>query len=88
MGIRKPASWMVRADDRILEWLESNVAGGPKSISDDPEIDYNREHIARRLRILNKGGLLERPQRGTYTLSDRGAQYLAGVEDLRDEPEP
>ena len=79
---------MQPADDRILEWLDSNVAGGPKSIADDEKIDLSRGTISRRLRILNRGELVERPQRGQYNLSDKGQQYLAGAIDLRDDPEP
>lgn len=79
---------MVRADDRILEWLDTNQVGGPKIIANSDEIDYGREHVARRLRILHNGDLVKRVQRGTYTLSGRGMEYLSGVRDLRDEPEP
>lgn len=91
MGIRKPADWMQPADDRILEYLESHQAAGPKLISEDDEVSLARSTIANRIRVLHAGGLVNRIQRGTYTLSDKGSRYLAGVEDLRDdrdEPEP
>lgn len=88
MGIRKPAEWMQPADDRILEYLESNQLGGPKKIAECEEIDLAKGTIARRIRVLNNGGLVDRPQRGTYTLSAKGREYLVGTIDLRDEPEP
>ena len=88
MAIRKPAKWMQPADNRILEYLSDHQAAGPKTIHECEEIDLAHSTISNRLRVLHEGGLVNRIQRGTYTLSDRGAQYLAGVEDLREEPEP
>lgn len=88
MGIRKPADWMQPADDRILEYLELHQAAGPKRIADDDEISIARSTAANRLRALHEGSLVKRIQRGTYTISDKGMQYLVGAIDLRDEPEP
>lgn len=88
MGIRKPAKWMQPADDRILEFLENNRAAGPKSIEENDEIDLARSTISNRLRVLHNGGLINRIQRGTYHITDKGSRYLVGAVDLRDEPEP
>lgn len=88
MAIRKPAKWMQPADNRILEYLETHPAAGPKTIEECDEIDLARSTVSNRLRVLHNGRLVNRIQRGTYTLSDKGRQYLVGAIDLRDEPEP
>ncbi len=67
---------MTRADDEILEYLETHGAGTPKSIAD--EIDRNNDYIGARCRKLASYGLVDRPSRGFYVLSESGAAYLEG----------
>jgi hypothetical protein len=88
MAIRRPADWMQASDDRILEYLDSMGDGGPSSIIDDGDFDFHRKTVGRRLRLLSKAGLVERVGRGVYRISNKGRRYLAGQEDLRDEPKP
>ncbi|WP_226042351.1 hypothetical protein [Natrinema sp. DC36] len=71
---------MTRADDEILEYLETNGAGTPKSISD--EIKRNNDYIGVRCRKLDSYGLVEKPSRGFYVLTDSGEEYLEGDLDV------
>lgn len=79
---------MQAVDDRILEWLDSEGAQTPKSIVDEWGLDYHRETVGRRLRLLLKSGLVEKVGRGVYRITPKGRGYLAGQEDLRDVEEP
>ena len=88
MALRLPADWMKPIDDRLLEYLDAEGTATPKSIADDSRIDYDRQYIGVRLRTLQETGLIEKVGRGVYRITDRGQGYLAGVEDLREEPEP
>ncbi|QCS42006.1 hypothetical protein FEJ81_06410 [Natrinema versiforme] len=74
--MRKRAEWMTRADDEILEYLETHGAGTLKSIAD--EIDRNNDYIGTQCRTLASYGLVNRPSRGFYVLSKSGGAYLAG----------
>ncbi|WP_245852942.1 winged helix-turn-helix domain-containing protein [Natrinema ejinorense] len=67
---------MTRADDEILEYLGSNQAGTPKVIAD--ALDRNNNYIGVRCRKLVSYGLLERPSRGFYVITDEGKSYLEG----------
>ncbi|MFA9428397.1 hypothetical protein [Natronorubrum sp. A-ect3] len=67
---------MTRADDEILEYLQSRGAGTPKSIAD--EIDRNNNYIGVRCRKLASYGLVDRPSRGFYVITDYGTEYLEG----------
>ena len=75
-AMRKRAEWMTRADDEILEYLQSQGAGTPKSIAD--EIDRNNNYIGVRCRKLASYGLVDRPSRGFYVITDYGTEYLEG----------
>ncbi|WP_123619203.1 winged helix-turn-helix domain-containing protein [Halorubrum sp. CSM-61] len=75
--MRKPADWMqMPTDDRILEVLESGFRFTPAVIAEN--IDKSRTHVSRRLSELTDYGLVERPKRGYYEITDRGREYLAG----------
>ncbi|QFU82308.1 hypothetical protein GCU68_07105 [Natronorubrum aibiense] len=74
--MRKRADWMTRADDEILEFLDSQGAGTPKLIAN--EIDRNNNYIGVRCRKLSSYGLVDRPSRGFYVITDRGTAYLEG----------
>ncbi|WP_254524360.1 winged helix-turn-helix domain-containing protein [Natrinema caseinilyticum] len=67
---------MTRADDEILEYLASETAGTPKVIAD--ALDRNNNYIGVRCRKLASYGLLERPSRGFYVISETGNSYLEG----------
>ncbi|QLG48622.2 winged helix-turn-helix domain-containing protein [Natrinema halophilum] len=67
---------MTRADDEILEYLSSETAGTPKVIAD--ALDRNNDYIGTRCRKLASYGLLERPSRGFYVISEEGNSYLEG----------
>ncbi|WP_206539060.1 hypothetical protein [Natrinema salifodinae] len=67
---------MTRADDEILEYLASETAGTPKVIAD--ALDRSNDYIGVRCRKLASYGLVERPSRGFYVISDTGASYLDG----------
>ena len=88
MGVRLSADWMTKADDRILEFLESEMKATPSEMADDARIRYDGQYIQQRLAVLLEAGLITRVHRGVYTLSSKGQEYLAGTADLRDEPEP
>ncbi|WP_204365904.1 helix-turn-helix domain-containing protein [Halobiforma nitratireducens] len=67
---------MTRADDEILEYLDTHGAGTPKSIAE--EIDRNNDYIGVRCRKLTSYGLVEKPSRGYYILSESAEAYLEG----------
>ncbi|GAB7120892.1 repressor [Natrinema saccharevitans] len=74
--MRKRAEWMTRADDEILEYLASETAGTPKVIAD--ALDRSNGYIGVRCRKLASYGLVERPSRGFYVITDAGTAYLEG----------
>lgn len=88
MAVRMPADWMVAADDRILEYLESDGVASVSTIDESDVVDYHYETISRRLRLLSKANIVERVGQGVYRLSGEGREYLVGARDLRDLPEP
>jgi restriction endonuclease Mrr len=73
---RQRADWMNPVDDQIMEILKDWGAGTPQSLAD--ELGKNNNYIGVRCRKLTKSGLLERPSRGLYTLTDLGEEYLEG----------
>lgn len=73
---RQRADWMNPVDDEIMELLDESGAGTPQSLAN--ELTKNNDYIGVRCRELASKGLLERPSRGLYVLTDEGKQYLAG----------
>ena len=73
---RQRAEWMKPADDQILETLEGQGAGTPKSLSD--ELDMNNDYVGTRCRTLVAYGLVDRVSRGLYAITDDGRAYLLG----------
>lgn len=73
---------MTRADDAILEFLLNKgnepIVANPSTV--EANIEYKISHIRRRLRALQKGGLVQYydEDRGLYQITDRGRAYLAG----------
>lgn len=72
--MRDRADWMVYADDPILEAMRDLRASSPQEVA--TETDYSREHVNRRMRNLYKYGLLDRPSRGLYRITDEAEEYL------------
>jgi DNA-binding MarR family transcriptional regulator len=77
---------MVKADDRILEYLDVEGPHSPKRISEDSRMLFKQKHINMRLLKLLDAGLVEKDKigRGIYSLTDEGEAYLAGEFDARD----
>jgi len=84
--MRQPAEWMqMPTDDRILEILKGGLRLTPAVIAEN--IDKSRTHVSRRLSELTDYGLVEKPKRGYYEITDRGREYLAGdlnADELKD----
>jgi len=81
--MRKPAEWMqMPTDDRILEVLEGGLRLTPAVIAEN--IDKSRTHVSRRLSDLTEKGLVEKPKRGYYEITDHGRAYLAGELDANE----
>lgn len=76
--IRVPADWMVRSDDRILEYLDYVGVAAPSAIESDERINISRTHISNRLRKLREAGLVENVGNGVYRITDTGSGYLRG----------
>lgn len=74
--MRQRAQWMNPIDDQIMEALADEGAGTPATLAD--KLTRNNDYVGVRCRKLTKYGLLDRPQRGFYTLTDLGQDYLDG----------
>lgn len=86
--VRKPADWMVRADDRILELLATGTERylyPPKMIYSNTTVGQN--WVYKRLRKLVDAGLVSN-QDGLYQLTDLGKAYLDGSISPEDIPHP
>ena len=75
--MRQPGEWMqMPTDDRILEVLETGLRFTPAVIAEN--IGKTREQVQRRVSELHDRGLVERPKRGYYEITEEGRAYLAG----------
>lgn len=88
MAVRLSADWMVKADDRILEFVEAEGARPPKLIAEDGRVRFSRQHISNRCRALAEAGLLQNIGNGIYRLTNSGSDYLAGELDAAELPDP
>ena len=87
-------SWMIAADDRILRELDKPSRGMTRG-NVALNTSFHPSHITRRLRILERAGLVESVERegrlDFWRLSDLGEQYVDDrlreqeIEDLLDE---
>lgn len=77
---------MKAADDRILEFLADTNAGTPQAIAD--ALSLNNNYVGVRCRKLVEAGLLERPARGLYMITDDGHAFLAADLDASTLPDP
>jgi len=74
---------MVRADDRILEFLSDEGPHSPTKISEDERVRFGSEYIGRRLREnLEPHGLVKNLGNGVYNITDNGEKYLSGEIDM------
>lgn len=79
---------MKAVDDRLLEYLDAEGVGSPKTISEKWPYEYHPETLGRRLRLLLQIELVEKVGRGVYRISPKGRGYLAGEQDLLDVEKP
>lgn len=100
--MRPRVPWMNEVDDAILEYFEELEGVSPNRILLNPTavymnlvidmevLDRSDSTIQRRMRILNKIGLLEKVggKRAYYRITDKGLKYLSGELDAGDLPNP
>ena len=81
---RKRGEWMqMGVDDEILELLaECDLTLSPVVIAYN--IERDRSGVNNRCSELTDKGLLNRPQRGLYEITDDGRGYLSGDLDASD----
>jgi len=76
---------MTSADNRILEFLdEKDIVATPHVIA--ANIDYSKQYVNERIRILDQNDLVENKGGGLYRITDWGRQYLNGDLDADDLP--
>lgn len=86
---------MTETDVYILEFLDSVQESGPIKGATPRTIHHYMEdpptypYLNRRMRTLVDAGLLEKPERGLYEISELGRRYLhdpdASIEEFLDE---
>jgi len=79
--MRKSGDWMVRADDRILEYLHTNDSVSPNELVQFKHIHISKATASRRLRKLADHGLTKPLGNGVHQLTASGWHYLAGEYD-------
>ena len=81
--MRPRVEWMTSADNRLLEFLrDKEIVASPRVIS--VNIDYDRQYVSKRLRILAQNELVANVDTGLYEITDRGQRYLGGELDKGD----
>ncbi|WP_200820873.1 MarR family transcriptional regulator [Halobellus limi] len=79
-------SWFSPVDYEIFLFLEDHdILISPKMLAEN--IEYDRQYVYKRLRVLTEAGLLESDD-GIYELTDLGRDFLAGDVGEDDLPEP
>lgn len=91
--MRKPAGWMTKADERILEFLQEEGNHQPSHMAhlmpdEGADLDFHRNYLGRRCRELANAGLLVNIGNGVYTITDKGEAFLAGELDAATLEEP
>jgi len=66
--------WMTDMDKEILRVLMTNLTLTPSVIADN--IGHSRQGVSRRLNMLRAGGLIEKEERGKYTISKKGVGFM------------
>jgi len=83
--MRPRVPWMTSADNRILEFLdEKDIVATPQVIA--ANIDYTRQYVNKRIRILAQNELVEKNDEPLYQITERGRQYLKGELNVDDLP--
>ena len=83
VDMRPRVAWMSQCDNRILEFFdETEIVATPFVIASN--IDYSRQYVNQRIRILATNGLVENTGDGLYRITDRGNGYLNGDLDAED----
>ena len=83
--MRPRVPWMTSADNRILEFLDDkDIVATPQVIA--ANIDYTRQYVNKRIRILAQNELVEKNDEPLYQITERGRQYLEGELDVDDLP--
>ncbi|MFD1597497.1 hypothetical protein [Halobellus rarus] len=72
------AQWMSKWDGLILEHLYEKGPSAPADIAAHDHVYVGAAYISQRLTEMAEHGLVERPRRGTYTITKAGKYYLAG----------
>ncbi len=68
---------MAPIDYHVLDFFEEHdITASPKVIA--VNVGYDQQYCSKRCRVLEEHGLLERPEKGLYRLSERGRAYLNG----------
>jgi predicted transcriptional regulator len=74
---------MSQCDNRVLEFLdETGIVSTPFVISSN--IDYSRQYVNQRIRILDTNDLVENTGDGLYQITGLGRAYLNGELDPED----
>lgn len=79
---------MIKEDDRILEYLESEGWGMPSIIAEQPCIDIPPAVVHERLLYLRDVGLVSPMWSESYELTMDGLLYLWGEIDIENRPKP
>lgn len=74
--MRHRAEWMKPVDDEIMEYIEKEGAASPSTLAD--ALNKNNDYLSTRCRALELYGLLRRPSRGIYFITEEGERYLRG----------
>ncbi len=85
--MRKHADWLTQADERILEFLREEGNHPPTAITRRMieagiDIEYHPNHVGTRCRELAKYGLLVNVGAGTYSITEKGVEFLDGDLDV------
>lgn len=89
--VRQPADWMRSIDDRILETIAEEGHMTPLALSREglvERLDIGRKYAGMRCRLLADSGMLTRVDKGLYTITTDGRDYLKGELDASTLPDP
>jgi len=91
--MRKPAGWMTKVDDLILQFIDEEGRSQPSHITHrfeeiGEDLDFHRHYVGKRCRFLAEAGLLVNVGNGVYQITDDGEAYLTGLLDAGTLPDP
>lgn len=82
--------WMEAGDLKFLDYLQKHEGEliGPATIAKNTQRTngkpYNRDYVWRRIQDLVDAGLVEKVDRGEYTITELGIDFLEGDVDKAD----